>query len=333
MRQINSSRNRSLPIKAGIVGTGYAANQRAQTLQADSRSHLVAFSGHTPEKIADFAQTHQASAIDSWQKLVADPQIDLLFICTVNRDHGAIARAALEAGKHVVVEYPISLDPEEAESIIALAQAKDKLLHVEHIELLGDLHQAVRRFLPEIGNPFYARYITIVPQHPAPVRWTYHRQLFGFPFKAALPHIHRLTNLFGDVISVSGQSRFWGDSEYYKACLCNAQLRFASGLIGEVTYAKGETFWQRLRRFEVHGEEGTLIFEGEKGFLIRGEEKKAIEVEGRRGLFVRDTGMVLDNLVDGKPLYVSPASSCYALKVAEALRQSVETGEMVKFPV
>jgi len=325
--QINTP---SVPIRAGLVGTGFAAKLRAETLQADSRSHLVAVSGHTFEKTKEFAHTHEASAVDSWQQLVEHPDLDLVIICTINRDHGAIVRAALNAGKHVVVEYPLCLDPSEAESLIALAQAKGKLLHVEHIELLGGLHQALRQSLPEIGNTFYARYVTITPQRPAPKRWTYHQELFGFPLSAALSRIHRLTDLFGDVASVSCQSRFWeASSEYYTACLCSAQLRFTNGLIAEVTYGKGEAFWQGLRNFEVHGEQGTLVFEGDQGTLVRGEERTAIDVAGRRGLFVKDTGMVLDYLIEGTPLYVSATDSCYALKVADAARQSAETGKAI----
>lgn len=318
-----------LPIRAGIVGTGYAANQRAQTLQADARSQLVVISGHTPETVQDFVQRHQTSAVESWQQVVAHPDVDLVFVCTINRDHGAIVRAALTAGKHVVVEYPISLDPTEAESLIALAQTQGKLLHVEHIELLGGLHQALQQSLPEIGTPVYARYVTIVPKQPAPQRWTYHRDLFGFPFKAALPHIHRFTNLFGNVATVSCNAQFWQNSDYYRACLCTAQLQFAKGLIAQVTYGKGEVFLQRLRTFEVHGDQGTLVFEGDQGKLIRGEEEQPITVAGRRGLFVQDTQMVLEHLVDGKPLYVSSESSLYALQVGDAACQSAETNQMI----
>src|ERR687886_1176393 len=326
LTQINTP---TVPIRAGIVGTGYAAQRRAEACQADARSRFVVVSGHTPEKTQEFAKNYNASAVDSWTDLVVHPEVDLVAICTINLDHGMVARAALNAGKHVVVEYPLSLDPKEAESLIALADAKDKLLHVEHIELLGGMHEALRQFLPQIGSPFYARYVTLSPAHPAPKRWTYHPELFGFPLSAALSRIHRFTDLFGKVASVSSQSRFWYDAEYFNACLCTAQLRFASELIAEVTYGKGDTFWHTLRNFEVHGEQGTLLFEGDRGMLIRGEEKTPIEVAGRRGLFAKDTGMVLDHLIEGKPLYVSPAASAYALKVADAARQSAEMGEAI----
>lgn len=318
-----------LPIRAGIIGTGYAANQRAQTLQTDTRSQLIVVSGHTPETVQEFVQRHQTSAVHSWQEVVVHPDIDLVFVCTINRDHGAIVKAALNAGKHVVVEYPISLDPKEAQTLINLAHTQGLLLHVEHIELLGGLHQTLQQLLPEIGTPFYARYVTVVPKHPAPKRWTYQPELFGFPFKAALPHIHRFTSLFGHVATVSCHAQFWSNLEYYRACLCTAQLQFVNGMIAQVTYAKGDVFWEKLRTFEVHGEQGKLVFEGDKGKLIRGEEEKPISVAQRQGLFVKDTGIVLEHLLHRKPLYVSSAASLYALQVGEAAHKSVKTNQTI----
>lgn len=319
-----------MPLKVGLVGTGYAAKLRAETFQSDSRSDLRAIAGHTPEKTQEFAQTYQAVALDSWQELVERPDLDLVVVCNINREHGAIARAALTAGKHVVVEYPLALEPTEAEEAIALAQAQAKLLHVEHIELLGGVHQALRQSIGEIGTPFYARYSTINPQHPAPRKWTYNPELFGFPLSAALSRLHRLIDLFGQVVSVSTQARFWQDDpEFYSACLCAAQLRFTSGLIGEVIYGKGKTFFQAERKFEVQGEQGTLIFDGEQGKLVKQETTTPIEVGSRRGLFAKDTKMVLDHLLEGTPLYITPAESLYTLKVADAARKSAETGKTI----
>ncbi len=316
------------PVRVGLVGTGYAAKLRAETLQALERSSLVAVVGHTLEKTEAFALAYQAKTFTTWQQLL-ESDLDLVIVSTVNRDHGAIARSALEAGKHVVVEYPLCLDPREGEELIALAQAQGKLLHVEHIELLGGLHQALRSSLPAIGKEFYARYSTINPQRPAPQRWTYQPDLFGFPLSGALSRLHRLIDLFGAVAQVSCQVKYWGeDAEFYRACLCTAQLSFTSGLLAEVTYGKGETLWQNERKFEVHGEQGGLIFDGDRGVLVA-EVTTPIEVGSRRGLFAKDTAMVLDYLLEGTPLYVSASTSLYALKVADAARRAAETGETV----
>lgn len=324
-----SSLSATSPVRVGLVGTGYAAKLRAETLQKDERSHLRAIFGHTSEKTQVFSQTYQAEALGDWEQLVRS-DLDLVIVSNINRDHGAIARAALQNGKHVIVEYPLCLDVAEAEELIALAQAQSKLLHVEHIELLGGLHQALKQNLAAIGTLFYARYSTINPQRLAPRKWTYHRELFGFPFSGALSRIHRLTDLFGTVATVSCQNKYWGaDAEFYTACLCTAQLRFTSGLVADITYGKGETLWQDERKFEVHGEKGGLIFDKEAGILVQAEETTPIEVGTRRGLFAKDTGMVLDHLFEGTPLYVSSAASLYALKVADAARQSAETGETI----
>jgi biliverdin reductase len=318
----------SRPVKVGIVGTGYAAKRRAEAFQNDDRSTVVVVTGNTPENTEAFCQNYAVAPINSWQQLVSHPDIDLVALCNINQGRGAIARAALLAGKHVVTEYPLALSYQEAEEIVALSQKQNKLLHIEHIELLGGLHQAIRQSLPEIGDTYYARYATIAPQRPVPSRWTYHYEMFGFPLMAALSRIHRLTDLFGTVASVTCQARFWNATEmgYYKACLCNAQLRFTNGVMADVIYGKGDVFWSGDRTFQLHGDKGTLIFEGEAGNLIRDEEKTTIEVASRKGLFVKDTQMVLDCLIEGTPLYINPTASLYAMKVAQAAYQSAKTG-------
>lgn len=318
------------PVKVGLVGTGYAAKLRAETLQKDDRAQLLAIVGHSPEKTAEFSQTYQAQSVNSWEQILERDDIDLVVICNINSMHGAIARAALQNNKHVVVEYPLSLDVAEAEELIALAQTQNKLLHVEHIELLGGLHQALKQNLPQIGSVFYARYTTINSQHPAPRKWTYNQDLFGFPLSGALSRIHRFTDLFGTVATVSCQNRYWdAQSEFYTACLCTAQLRFTSGVVASVTYGKGESLWQNKNQFEVHGEKGGLIFDQQEGILVQAEETTPIEVGTRRGLFAKDTDMVLDRLFTGSPLYVTPEASLYALKVADAARRSAQTGKTI----
>jgi biliverdin reductase len=314
-------------VRIGLVGTGYAARLRAEALMSDERACLVAVAGNTPIKTTAFAEEFQCTVMNSWAELVVRDDIDLVIICTVNREHGAIAKAALSNGKHVIVEYPLALSLAEAEELIALAKTQNKLLHVEHIELLGGVHQALKQNLPQVGQVFYVRYNTIKPEHPAPNKWTYSHELFGFPLMGALSRLHRLTDLFGQVLTVNCHNRFWArETEYYQSCFCVAQLSFSSGLLAQVIYAKGETMWQPERRFEVHGEKGGLIFDGNTGVLVKADETTPIEVGSRRGLFAKDTNMVLDHLFDGTPLYVTPEESLYTLKVADAARRSAETG-------
>ncbi|OUC14247.1 MAG: glycosyl transferase family 2 [Alkalinema sp. CACIAM 70d] len=325
------------PIGVGLIGTGYAAKVRAEVINAEPRAQLIGVAGHTRDKLEVFAKTHQTQAFDTWQGVVNSSAVDLVIISNLNADHAAIARAALFAGKHVVVEYPLALDVSEAESLIALAENQKRLLHVEHIELMGGVHQALLENLPKIGNPFYARYATVNPQRPAPQKWTFNHQLFGFPLTGALSRLHRFTHAFGKVASVSCRVNYQHtdgtDPAYYSSCLCSAQLQFQQGLVLDVIYGKGEALWQTERKLEVHGSQGGLIFDGDDGIWVNAQGSHHLTVGARRGLFAKDTTAVLDHLFEGKPLYVTVQESLYTLKVAEAARRSAETGQVIEIPV
>jgi biliverdin reductase len=307
----------------GIVGTGFAAKIRAQSFDLESRTQLVAVSGRNPERTAEFADSFNIQAIDNWQTLVAMPDIDLVLVATINSQHGAIAKAAIESGKHTIVEYPLAIDFLEAAEIVKLATAKKVLLHVEHIELLGGLHQTMKEWLDRLGEVHYARYSTIVCQRPIPEKWTFNRTEFGF--------LHRFTDLFGAIESVNCQNQYWGGvGDYYKTCLCTAQLRFKNtNAIGEVVYGKGEGLWQNSRKFEVHGANGGLIFDGDEGVFIQDGTSTPLDLGARKGLFAKDLELVLDCLIDGKPNYVTPAASLATLRAADAARISAETRRMV----
>jgi len=320
-----------IPLGVGIVGSGYAAQRRAEAFRKDDRSRLCGVAGHRSDTTAEFCQRFQIPAYDHWQALVEAKEVDLVVVATINRDHGPIAEAALQAGKHVVVEYPLALDYTTGQRLVTLAQRQEKLLHVEHIELLGGLHQALRHHLPALSNVFYARYATLQPQNPAPEKWTYHAEEFGFPLIAAISRIHRLTNLFGPVAAIACQNRWWlrTSGEYYRACLCQAQLRFHSGLMADILYGKGELLQSGDRHFELQGEQGTLIFEGEAGVLVQGEERQNLTLGSRQGLFEQDSRAVLDYLLARTPLYVENTASLYALQVASAAQASALSGQTV----
>ncbi len=324
-------------LRVGLVGTGYAAKLRAQALMAETRAVLVAIAGQDPSRTAEFAAPYGAATMD-WRSLVDRPDLDLVIIATRNRDHGPMAAAALTAGKHVVVEYPLALDIEQARSLVNQAQTQGRMLHVEHIELLGGLHRSLLENLDRIGTPRYVRYATLAPKSPAPRRWCFHFQDLGFPLMAALSRVHRLTHAFGPVAAVSCQTQFWpapDDPDYFTTCLCNAQLVFESGVLGSITYGKGEALWRAERLMEVSGDRGALYFENEQGrFLSRGAEgdrtESALAVGGRRGLFTQDTAFVLDHLINGSPLYVAVEDSLYALEVADAARRAAESGQTIR---
>ncbi|PSN16772.1 glycosyl transferase family 2 [filamentous cyanobacterium CCT1] len=322
-------------VRVGLVGTGFVARLRADALQEMPSAQLVAVAGHTSAETVAFADQYSTLALDRWQDLVNHPDLDVIMVCHINSEHSTVVAAALEANRHVVVEYPLALDAETAQALLTLAQSKQRLLHVEHIELLGGTHRALKANLAAVGLPFYARYSTLAPRRPAPRTWTYCPQLFGFPLVGALSRLHRLIDCFGPVARVYCQNHYSGltqspdEMTCYSTCLCTAQLTFASGLIAEVVYGKGEELWEATRRLEVMGSEGYLCFEGDRGTLTDAQGSRPLEVGSRRGLFAADTAQVIDHLLTGQALYCTPEASLYTLQVATAAQRSAATGRAV----
>lgn len=109
------------------MGTGAVSHSVASDLLEVSAARRVAVWSRSAEKSWSFAQEHQFDrAFDSLDELLAVPDVDVVYIATPHATHASLAIAALEAGKHVLVEKPIGVDAAEARAIARAAQANDR---------------------------------------------------------------------------------------------------------------------------------------------------------------------------------------------------------------
>ena len=118
----------STPIRWGVIGTGNIARRFAGDLAHSSSGVLAAVGSRDGTRAfaftADFGSGIHA---DETAKILARPDIDAIYVGTVNRAHHDIAMAALEAGKPVLVEKPIAPTPAEAKAIRDLAERRGLL--------------------------------------------------------------------------------------------------------------------------------------------------------------------------------------------------------------
>lgn len=118
-------------LNVGLIGFGLAGRAfHAPLIAVTPGLRLATVVTSRAEEVASLHPDSQVVA--STEVLLADPAIDLVVVATPNDSHAPLARAALETGKHVVVDKPFALSTEAARDLTALAQARGRMLTVFH---------------------------------------------------------------------------------------------------------------------------------------------------------------------------------------------------------
>ncbi len=134
-------------VHIGIVGIGFMGRIHFLGMQHVKNARVVAVCSRDQAKLAgDWTNTRgnfgpepghvdlaEIKKYDSLDAMLADPEIDLVDICNPTNLHPETAIAALKAGKHVLVEKAIALQPDQADAMLAAAKQAGKLLMVAHV--------------------------------------------------------------------------------------------------------------------------------------------------------------------------------------------------------
>lgn len=116
-----------MTVRWGIAGTGNIAAEFARALARVEGGHLVAVGSRTKQRAQEFAASVGAAhAHGSLAELVADEDVDVVYVASPHSEHAAQAVAALEAGKHVLVEKPLTLDVVQARKVLAAAKGSGR---------------------------------------------------------------------------------------------------------------------------------------------------------------------------------------------------------------
>ncbi|MDI9894546.1 Gfo/Idh/MocA family oxidoreductase [Rhodococcus sp. IEGM 1381] len=113
------------PLRWGILGPGWIAERFVEALRTCTSQHISAVASRNSQRGTRFASDWKIPAVyNSYDDLVAAPDVDVVYIATPHTAHFEHATLALNAGKHVVVEKPLALDADQGRAIAELAQAK-----------------------------------------------------------------------------------------------------------------------------------------------------------------------------------------------------------------
>ncbi len=149
-------------IKTAVVGVGHLGQHHARLYSIMNGVELVGVSDTDEKAGRKIAAKCGTSFFSNPDDLIG--KVDAVNIATPTVYHYAVAKKFLEKGVHVLVEKPITADPAEAEAMVDIADSKNVILQVGHVERFNGAVIAAREY---ISNP---RYIEVIRISPYPKR-------------------------------------------------------------------------------------------------------------------------------------------------------------------
>ena len=337
---------RAEPVGVGVVGCGYISAKYLENIQQLSSLRLVACAdldaARAEAKAAQFGV--KALPLDG---LLADPSIELVLNLTVPRAHADVAWMALNAGKHVYNEKPLSVSRDAAREVLELAQQQHLLVGCAPDTFLGGGLQTCRKLIDDgwIGDPVAATASILIhgheSWHPDPA---FFYQQGGGPMLDVGPYyVTALVALLGPVCRVAGSTRMT-----FAQRTITSQLKYGTTIdvavpthfAGVLDFAQGavatlvtsfDVWSSNVPLLEVYGTQGSLSLPDPNEFGGPVRLRRAGSAEWRemplshgnthnaRGLGLADMAVAIRS---ARPHRANGALAYHVLDVMEAVDKS-----------
>jgi len=151
-------------VNIGVIGAGSISGAHLQAYAGNPQAKLVAVCDLNSDRARQAAEKYGCAKVYAdYRELLRDPDIDAVSICTWNNTHAEISIAALQAGKHVLVEKPLCRTVEEALRVQEAVRASGRILQVGFVRRYDPNAQIVKTFADngEFGTFYYGKASTI----------------------------------------------------------------------------------------------------------------------------------------------------------------------------
>lgn len=256
-------------IRWGIIGCGNVTEVKSgPALQKAGHSALVAVMRRDGAKARDYAQRHGVPRwYDDAAALIADPQVNAVYVATPPSTHKQYALMSIAAGKPVYVEKPMAMNAAECDEIIDAARAAGVPLFVAYYRRMLPRFHKVRELLFDqqaIGTPRIVNTVLYEPHHPryhdpANLPWHVRPEISGGGVFVDIGchTLDILDWLFGPITEVSGHASNQLHA-YAPEDSVAMSFAFANGMLGTGLWHFGG--YRRYDLIEVIGSEGQLSF-------------------------------------------------------------------------
>lgn len=258
-----------MAIGFGIVGCGNISRFHAQAIAEVAGARLVGCFNRSPGPAEKLANEFGCPAFTRLDELLALPVLQIVTIATPSGAHLEPSLAAIQAGKHLLVEKPLEVTLARCDQLLRAAETHGRLVGTifpsRFHAAARQLKQAVdqQRFgTLVLGDAYVKWFRTQAYYDSAAWRGTWELDGGGALMNQAIHSVDLLLWLMGSVKEVTAQMSLRGHERIAVEDTLVATLRFDSGALG-VIEASTATFPGSLKRIEINGLNGTAVLEEE----------------------------------------------------------------------
>src|SRR5215211_3704026 len=318
-------------IRIGIMGAGYIAGVHANVLARDERTQLTAVYDVDAQSAETLAATHNCTAVATTLELLE--RCDAVFITTPNTQHVSLSIASIETGKHVFCEKPLATSVADAERVFKRASEGRGVFQVGHNRRFAPVYATLKRMLAETHPP-HSAHVKMNRGELLKPEWTGDPAVTGgFLYETPIHMFDMMRFLFGEVESLHAAG---STHEYKEVDDFSVLLKFTSGMHATLATAADASWLFPFERVEVFCHHATLVTREmesltysttlEGNFTVQSIQQ--LPREERWG-YVQEDRAFIDSIVNDSPPLVTALDGRMAVRIANAVYESVHSNNAV----
>jgi predicted dehydrogenase len=327
------------PIRLGVIGTGLIWIRTHKQILAGLGDAFqpVAFCDLSAERRAATASEFPgAQVLSDYEQLLALPEVEAVLVLTPIASNAPVARAALLAGKHVIMEKPIARSVAEGRELIATARQAGRILCVTEQMAYREAEDRLAEIIDsgEIGDLIMWKRVQHFEPDPTPGPLRYEttpwRKQADFPlgtlFDGGIHLIAGLSKVFGAPHSVAASGRQLRP-EYGEYDHVAALFQYSNGTTGMLSHS---TYLGPAQdEFHVYGLSGALTIEQNRIVVERpGQPARVAELPSQNAYAAMWRALAQAFHEQREPFY-TPERALQDVAILEAVDRAIKTGQCV----
>jgi UDP-N-acetyl-2-amino-2-deoxyglucuronate dehydrogenase len=304
------------PLRFGIVGCGVIGQTHAAAVSSLADAELMGVADVVPERAHALADTYGIAAYPDLAGMVATGNIDVVTVCTASGLHGAHAREAMRAGKHVIVEKPLEITLPAIDDLLQVQRAAGVKLAVISQHRYDPAARQVHELIAAgafgtlvLANAHILWWRSQEYYDSGDWRGTWALDGGGVLMNQSIHSIDLLQWFMGPVQSVCAYTGTLAHRIETEDTAV-AALRFAGGALGSISATTG-AYPGVSTRLEILGSEGSAVIEDDRLSYLHLKREGGDDV-GPYGLETRERA---------QPGSQEPEGDAHALQIADIVRE------------